>query len=566
MLFDAWDKLIPTDYPERSFILDGIRYGFNIIDTCFHARSLNSVKCTNYKSTEIYQQEVEQQIQHELVNGNYIVCNSPPRIISALGAIPKGNGKIRLIHDASRPVGNCLNQFSDDNSCVYMDLRDACRLITQNCFLAKVDLKNAYRSVNIHPSNYVYTGLQWVFMGDTQPTFMYDAKLPFGAAKSPSIFQTLSRCVCHIMKTVYNATVIVYIDDFLVIEDSFDKCWHSYQTLIHVLRQLGFSISWSKCISPCQQLVFLGILIDTTVMTLSLPVEKMIEFSEMLSKFATRVRASKRQIESLIGKLNWACQVVQGGRTFLRRMLDVNNLLKHKNDKARLTNEFRQDLLWWISFMDTFNGTVSFLDRRPIKNIWTDACNSGGGGFYQGDYFYVNWNADLPQIRNEHINVKETIAIVLALERWASCLANKRVILYTDNIAARSYINKATTKNALLMNFLRGLFWTQAHYNFSVIVKHVKGCHNILADTISRIDRVDMFHKLYTLLPLESMGLVPFTFGELSKHMSLDFIHCRWGRAATNTNRDSSPSRDTWMGREHAQDIQLPTEVLPELL
>ena len=41
----------------------------------------------------------------------------------------------------------------------------------QAVFLAKIDLSAAYRSVNIHPSNYAVTWLKWTFAGDTEPTY-----------------------------------------------------------------------------------------------------------------------------------------------------------------------------------------------------------------------------------------------------------------------------------------------------------------------------------------------------------------------------------------------------------
>ena len=38
-------------------------------------------------------------------------------------------------------------------------------------------------------------------------------------------------------------------------------------TLINQLRQLGFAINWSKVEGPCQQLVFLGVVVDSASMT-----------------------------------------------------------------------------------------------------------------------------------------------------------------------------------------------------------------------------------------------------------------------------------------------------------
>ena len=238
-------------------------------------------------------------------------------------------------------------------------------------------------------------------------------------------------------------------------------------------------------------------------------------------------------------KLNWACQVIQGSRTILRRMIDITNGYKCKNDKVILTVEFRKDLHWWIPFIGSFNGTVRFLDPRPIRNIMTDACNSGGGAYFNGDYYYVHWKTDSHEAVPQHINVKETLAIILALKRWAGCHSDARVIIYTDNVTAKSYIIKGSCKNVFVMEQLRQMFWCQTTYNFSVYAKFVPGTYNLLADTGSRLSESDMFTKLYSLLPCESLGLKPFSRGELAKHMSLAFIYCRWGRASTNTGLHS---------------------------
>ena len=118
-----------------------------------------------------------------------------------------------------------------------MDLRHALQLIKCNNYLGKVDLKSAYRSVKCHNSDHPLTGLQWTFTGDNLPTYMYDAKLPFGHARSSKIFQQLSASVCSIIKCTYNVTCIAYLDDFLVIADSFSKCQRGIRLLIHTLRK-----------------------------------------------------------------------------------------------------------------------------------------------------------------------------------------------------------------------------------------------------------------------------------------------------------------------------------------
>jgi len=317
-----------------------------------------------------------------LENGNYILSKMKPLITSALGSVPKEDGSMRLIHDASMPIDSCINSFVQEKSCSYMDLRAACKLIKQNNYLCKVDLKNAYRSVSLHKSNYKYTGLHWKFEGDSNFTYFCDTKLPFGASKSPSIFQRLSSAVCRIMKNKFNVLVISYLDDFLIIEESYDSCKQALSQLLKVLRMLGFHINYNKISVPSQQLVFLGVLINTVDMTLSLSDKKLAEFVSLLESFQNKSRATKRQLESLIGSLNWAAQVVQGGRPFLRRMIDVKNTLKAHSDKVILGKDFFADLFWWITFIKVCNGKTKILDDRPITSIQCDACTEGGGATF----------------------------------------------------------------------------------------------------------------------------------------------------------------------------------------
>ena len=79
-------------------------------------------------------------------------------------------------------------------------------------------------------------------------------------------------------------------------------------------------------------------------MTLALPTLKLKDFSDLLTMFLKKKRVSVRQLETLVGKLSWASQVICGGRTFLRRVLDLKNSVKERHHKVLLTNAFFADL------------------------------------------------------------------------------------------------------------------------------------------------------------------------------------------------------------------------------
>ncbi len=517
---------MPSDYKNREYILDGVTHGFSLIDG-EHLQTIEPVRVGNHRSAFINRPAVEKQIREELSKGNYKLFSEKPHIISPIGAIPKGEDKIRLIHDASLPEGRGANSLMTDCDCTYMDIREAQKHIQLGDYIAKVDLKNAYRSVNVHPSNYTFMGLAWKFQGETRERFMVDTKLPFGASKSPKIFQTLSEAVCSIMWCRFAIRVIAYLDDFLVITRTKQMCAQALRTLIFVLRRLGFDINWKKVDGPSTILTFLGVEINTERMALSLPAVKCKQFLDLLQQFQTRQRASKRQLESLIGKLSWASQVIQGGRTFIRRLLNVKNSLLGKHHMAKLDIEFRLDIQWWCEFMLSFNGSRTFVDRAASKIIYTDACVNGAGGYLEGDYRYWNWKTDCQCLSNEHINVKEIAAVVLSVNQWGSALQNKKVVIYTDNVTCKAAINKGTAKNRVAMELIRQLFWMQAMWNIDIKAIYLEGSKNRIADTVSRLDEAGKLSLLYELLP--SLSLSPFCVTEMLKHMSLSFIACRWG-------------------------------------
>ena len=190
----------------------------------------------------------------------------------------------------------------------------------------------------------------------------------------------------------------------------------------------------------------------------------------------------------------------------------------------------------WIDFMDVFNGTVKFIDAQPVTSLQTDASSGGGAGYFQGDYFYANWALDLPRFQSAHINIKETLAIILSAQRWGHMWANKTVIVSTDNMTTKCVINKGSSKNKQLMILLRKLFWLSAAHNFDIKAKFISGKNNYIADSASRLHEPGQLSKLYDIL--SSYQLMKFTVFELLHHMSLAFYRYRWGANSDRTIGD----------------------------
>ena len=442
---------------------------------------------------------VEDQIKTEIDNGRYVLVNEKPLIVSALGALPKKDAKrVRLIHDASRPAGQgALNDYCSAEKFSYQSIQDAVDIIKPGSFLAKVDLANAYRSVKINPSNYKATGLKWRFSGDQRVSYLVDTRLPFGSKRSPVIFNRLSQAV-KAMMAARGYDIVAYLDDFLIVSDTREKCLTGLNTLLTLLRALGFHINYSKLEGPGQRLVFLGITLDTAKMTLEIPQNKIDEVLNQISYHIKRRKITKLEIQKLVGRLNWISQCVYGARFHMRRLIDVISKLRHPWHRTQLTRDMRLDMEWFVSYMSVFNGCTQMVETRPATPVCIDACNIAAGAYYCGNWLHAPWSPDTRD--NITISYKEVLALEPAALKWCQDWANKKINIHTDNQAAAILINKGWCKHPIVMASLRRVFWLSAIYNFRLRAYYYPGVRNTLADAASRLHEPQGVARLLTLL------------------------------------------------------------------
>ena len=116
-------------------------------------------------------------------------------------------------------------------------------------YLAKLDIKSAYRHIPISLSSQQVRGLLWRF-SDGNEVYLYDTKLPFGARASPTIFHRISQAIKRMMLKRGHNLIVAYQDDFLVIGASFRECEKALIALQSLLCDLGFEINKEKMVNP----------------------------------------------------------------------------------------------------------------------------------------------------------------------------------------------------------------------------------------------------------------------------------------------------------------------------
>lgn len=504
------------DLELKEYLWNGVRDGFRIIDC---DADIPTYECFNYNSAlrgDAYD-TIDKLIQKEIEEGKYVFSESKPQNIHAIGAVPKSDHSYRPITDCKRPLFSSVNNYMNTThqSFSFSTVDDVVKIIEPQCYMATVDISSAYRSITINPADWDRQGIAWVVGGEKR--YYKDTRLCFGVKCAPFIFTQISRFITKCMERRGFPKVIGYIDDFWICEMSYERCVAAQISLLELLGDLGFSVSWHKCTSPSQSTRYLGIVFDSVKMTMALPHDKILKLHKELKFFDGRIRATKHQLQRLCGVLSHAAKVVYGGRIFSRRIIDLLRGLPDKNIRLKLSTEFKEDLKWWQSYATYFNGHATIVSHHYTQEVilQTDASKNGYGMVVNNDWMAGYINSDLiPQgaeeLNKQHchwqnhelpdlfiINEMELLPVWLAVQKHAKSWQNKLITCHTDNTQVMWAINRGRSVNKNNMVILRKIFWESVLHNFHLVATHVKGEDNILPDLLSRLYSVNDLSVLH---------------------------------------------------------------------
>lgn len=235
-----------------------------------------------------------------------VITNIIPHCVHSLGAVSKGCNEYRPITDCKRPLNVSINNFmtSTYQYFKFQTMDDVCGKLKQGMFVASIDIAAAYRSISVNSEHWKYQGVCWDFLDGAGPQYMLDTRLCFGLRCAPFLFSMVSDSIVRMMRRRGFCYVFSYLDDFLVLGSSFEDCQLAQMTLVNLLIKLGFHINWKKCSTPNHVCKYLGIMVDSREMKLSLPSEKLDKFRAELKFFENKTRVTKRQLQRLCGILN----------------------------------------------------------------------------------------------------------------------------------------------------------------------------------------------------------------------------------------------------------------------
>lgn len=476
----------------KSGFVHGFRLGFSGERVAMEAGNLKSARL----NSAILKQKIEKEVACGRFAGPFKVSPIENLRVSPVGLVPKADGDWRLITHLSYPKGCSVNDgISEELASVqYTSLDKVADMIFQlgkDSLFAKRDIKSAFRLLPVSPEDFCLLGLR-----DNEGNIYIDKFLPMGCRISCSLFEKfatfLQWLVVYISK---RDTMDHYLDDFIFAgAKNTNDCSELICSFASACDSLGVPIAREKSVGPCTKLIFLGLEIDSVLMIIRIPLQKMEELREIILKVLERKKVVLKEFQSLVGKLAFCSRAIRSSRAFLRRFYDVMITIKRPHHRLNITESIKEDLKMWLTFLDNFNG-VSYIPpctwfENERLQLFTDSagsCELGCGCFYRNQWVFFPWpkSWQCDELMAD-ITFLEMVPVILALILWGKHLKNKRVLLRIDNEALVIVINKQTSKSKRLMQLVRHFVLLAMEYGIIFKAMHIPSHLNSIADSISR--------------------------------------------------------------------------------
>lgn len=400
--------------------------------------------------------ELERMLALGVVRESNSPWNSPVLLVA------KSNGDYRLCFD-----GRKLNSVTKRDAYPLPYVSDILNKLRDAKYLTSIDLKSAFWQIPLEESSRE----KCAFTVPGKGLFEF-TRMPFGLNNSA---QTQQRLMDKIFPETLQPNVFTYLDDIIIVTKTFEDHLRILRDVYDRLKRAGLTINIDKCHFCRPSLQYLGYVVDKHGLRTS--PEKI----SAIQNFPKPMNVT--ELKRFMGVCSWYRRFIP---FFSSLVAPLNDLQKGKKK--------RQSLNWTKEAEEAFAEIKEKLTKAPVLAapdyskpfiIQTDASDRGiGGVLVQGEgenehpIAFVSRSLNRCE-RNYSVTERECLAVVFSIEKFRPYVEGTTFKVLTDHYSLLWLQNIKEPTGRLAR-------WSVRLQQYSFVLEHRKGKHNIVPDALSR--------------------------------------------------------------------------------
>jgi hypothetical protein len=301
------------------------------------------------------------------------------------------------------------------------------------------DLVKGFFNIPVHKSHRKY------FVFEFKGTYYQFVGLAMGSSASPRIFTLVIKALLKVCR-IAGILIYAFFDDTLSRSKSFELAEVACHFVMDLFQRAGFLIHPEKSVlSPTQEILFLGFILNSRSMEIALPREKEQRLRREVRWWLHTIHSSSqvilRKAAAFLGFLISVLPAsVYGKGHFRRFQREVDFLLnvtgRNYNAYVLISPFVLADLHWWANLPSPVKRPIHLKYNRVY--VTTDASSSGWGIVWESETRAGTW----PLSETRHINVLELQVILFIFSAFDHPFSHVHLVVSMDNLVAASYVNK----------------------------------------------------------------------------------------------------------------------------
>ena len=297
-------------------------------------------------------------------------------------------------------------------------------------------------------------------------------RMPFGLCNAPGTFQ---RCMMSIFSDLEEEVMEIFMDDFTVYGSSFEQCLLNLGTILQRCQDKNLALNWEKCNFMVTERIVLGYMISAA--GLEVDQEKVSIIRNLIPP------ATVKGIRSFLGHAGFYRRFIKDFSKIARplcRLLEKDTKFNFDEPCKNSFEEIKSRLLE-APIMAKPDWNREFQIMCDVSDFAMGAVLGQKAEKVFKDIYYASKTFNEAQ-ENYSTTEKEILTIVFACKKFRPYILGSHVIIHTDPAAIKYLMENKEAKPRLIR-------WVLLLHEFDLEIKDKKGCDNVIADHLSRVEK-----------------------------------------------------------------------------